>query len=156
MVDQLSAFASEVTRVALEVGTQGILGGQAKVEGVQGTWADLTRNVNVGRFSFLFIFASIGFSDDMRLAKQKMASNLTDQVRSISEVTKAVALGDLRKLVDVDVQGEMLDLKVWRSSFNDFFLLTHVLLLTDDRQLDGGAAEYPGQRGDESEFGSRD
>jgi hypothetical protein len=48
MVDQLSAFASEVTRVALEVGTQGILGGQAKVEGVQGTWADLTRNVNVG------------------------------------------------------------------------------------------------------------
>ncbi|KAF9459630.1 hypothetical protein BDZ94DRAFT_1171284 [Collybia nuda] len=88
MVDQLSAFASEVTRVALEVGTQGILGGQAKVEGVQGTWADLTRNVN------------------------KMASNLTDQVRSISEVTKAVALGDLGKLVNVDVQGEMLDLKM--------------------------------------------
>jgi len=53
MVDQLSAFASEVTRVALEVGTQGILGGQAKVEGVQGTWADLTRNVNVGPHIFL-------------------------------------------------------------------------------------------------------
>ncbi|KAG2144423.1 HAMP TYPE histidine kinase [Suillus bovinus] len=88
MVDQLSAFASEVTRVALEVGTQGILGGQARVEGVQGTWADLTRNVN------------------------KMASNLTDQVRSISEVTKAVALGDLSKVVNVDVQGEMLDLKM--------------------------------------------
>ncbi|KAG2037088.1 hypothetical protein BDR03DRAFT_934152 [Suillus americanus] len=88
MVDQLSAFASEVTRVALEVGTQGILGGQARVEGVQGTWADLTRNVN------------------------KMASNLTDQVRSISEVTKAVALGDLNKVVNVDVQGEMLDLKM--------------------------------------------
>ncbi|KAL4267517.1 histidine kinase [Pleurotus pulmonarius] len=87
MVDQLNAFASEVTRVALEVGTQGILGGQARVDGVQGTWADLTRNVN------------------------KMASNLTDQVRSISEVTKAVASGDLTKLVDVDVQGEMLDLK---------------------------------------------
>ncbi|OCH92001.1 histidine kinase [Obba rivulosa] len=87
MVDQLSAFASEVTRVALEVGTQGILGGQAKVEGVQGTWADLTRNVN------------------------KMASNLTDQVRSISEVTKAVANGDLGRTVNVDVQGEMLDLK---------------------------------------------
>ncbi|KII84955.1 hypothetical protein PLICRDRAFT_116963 [Plicaturopsis crispa FD-325 SS-3] len=87
MVDQLSAFASEVTRVALEVGTQGILGGQARVEGVQGTWADLTRNVN------------------------KMASNLTDQVRSISEVTKAVAAGDLSKTVQVDVQGEMLDLK---------------------------------------------
>ncbi|KAG0694624.1 hypothetical protein DFH29DRAFT_959340 [Suillus ampliporus] len=88
MVDQLSAFASEVTRVALEVGTQGMLGGQARVEGVQGTWADLTRNVN------------------------KMASNLTDQVRSISEVTKAVALGDLSKVVNVDVQGEMLDLKM--------------------------------------------
>ncbi|KAG6865414.1 hypothetical protein C0991_002804 [Blastosporella zonata] len=88
MVDQLSAFASEVTRVALEVGTEGKMGGQAKVEGVQGTWADLTRNVN------------------------KMASNLTDQVRSISEVTKAVALGDLGKQVNVDVQGEMLDLKL--------------------------------------------
>ncbi|KAH8103228.1 hypothetical protein DFH11DRAFT_1692635 [Phellopilus nigrolimitatus] len=79
MVDQLSTFASEVTR--------GILGGQARVEGVQGTWADLTRNVN------------------------KMASNLTNQVRSISEVTKAVAHGNLSKFVDVDVQGEMLDLK---------------------------------------------
>ncbi|KAF9254420.1 hypothetical protein L218DRAFT_886343 [Marasmius fiardii PR-910] len=87
MVDQLGAFASEVTRVALEVGTQGILGGQARVEGVQGTWADLTRNVN------------------------KMASNLTNQVRSISEVTKAVAQGNLSKFVEVDVQGEMLDLK---------------------------------------------
>ncbi|KIL58310.1 hypothetical protein M378DRAFT_15628 [Amanita muscaria Koide BX008] len=88
MVDQLSAFASEVTRVALEVGTFGILGGQATVEGVQGTWADLTRNVN------------------------KMASNFTAEVRSISEVTKAVAMGDLTKLVDVDVPGEMLDLKM--------------------------------------------
>ncbi|KAG2087618.1 putative two-component system sensor kinase [Suillus discolor] len=88
MLDQLSAFASEVTHVALEVGTQGILGGQARVEGEQGTWADLTRNVN------------------------KMASNLTNQVRSISEVTKAVALGDLSKVVNVDVQGEMLDLKM--------------------------------------------
>ncbi|THU84046.1 hypothetical protein K435DRAFT_929096 [Dendrothele bispora CBS 962.96] len=83
MVDQLGAFASEVTRVALEVGTQGILGGQAKVEGVQGTWADLTRNVN------------------------KMASNLTNQVRSISEVTKAVAQGNLVKFVEVDVQGQL-------------------------------------------------
>lgn len=88
MVDDLNAFAGEVTRVALEVGTQGILGGQAKVEGVKGTWADLTRNVN------------------------RMATNLTDQVRSISEVTKGVATGNLTKLVDVDVQGEMLDLKM--------------------------------------------
>ncbi len=87
MVDDLNSFASEVTRVALEVGTQGILGGQAKVEGVKGTWADLTLNVN------------------------KMAANLTDQVRSISKVTKAVAMGDLAKIVDVNVQGEMLELK---------------------------------------------
>jgi osomolarity two-component system sensor histidine kinase NIK1 len=108
MVDQLSAFASEVTRVALEVGTQGILGGQAKVEGVQGTWADLTRNVNVcfppllPDYPKITTFASL----------QKMAANLTDQVRSISDVTKAVALGDLSKQVNVDVQGEMLDLKL--------------------------------------------
>ncbi|KAI0044635.1 hypothetical protein FA95DRAFT_1544784 [Auriscalpium vulgare] len=88
MVDQLSTFASEVTQVILEVGTQGVFAGQANVEGVQGTWADLTRNVN------------------------KMARNLTDQVRSISKVTKAVALGDLSQTVDVDVQGEMLDLKM--------------------------------------------
>jgi len=103
MVDQLSAFASEVTRVVLEVGTQGILGGQAKVEGVQGTWADLTRNVNV---RFLVLLTRL-----VLLFLQKMASNLTNQVRSISEVTKAVALGDLSKQVNVDVQGEMLDLK---------------------------------------------
>ncbi|GAB1522101.1 histidine kinase osmosensor [Rhizoctonia solani] len=87
MVDQLSTFASEVTRVALEVGSMGILGGQAQVEGVKGTWADLTRNVN------------------------NMASNLTNQVRSIAKVTTAVAHGDLRQFVEVDVQGEMLMLK---------------------------------------------
>ncbi|KAJ7025691.1 hypothetical protein C8F04DRAFT_132369 [Mycena alexandri] len=87
-VDQLSVVASEVTRVVLEVGTYGRLGGQAKVEGAQGTWKDLTDNVN------------------------KMALNLTDQVRSISLVTKAVAYGDLNKKIDVDVSGEMLDLKV--------------------------------------------
>jgi osomolarity two-component system sensor histidine kinase NIK1 len=108
MVDQLGAFAAEVTRVALEVGTQGILGGQARVEGVQGTWADLTRNVNVRnkrsdhtRTQLLTLYPL-----------KKMANNLTDQVRSISEVTKAVALGDLTRTVDVDVQGEMLDLKL--------------------------------------------
>ncbi|KAG9021381.1 hypothetical protein FRB95_002292, partial [Tulasnella sp. JGI-2019a] len=87
MVARLKTFASEVTRVALEVGTMGVLGGQAKVEGVQGTWADLTNNVN------------------------KMAENLTQQVRAIARVTKAVAQGDLRQTVEVDVQGEMLDLK---------------------------------------------
>jgi hypothetical protein len=69
MVDQLSAFASEVTRVALEVGTQGILGGQAKVEGVQGTWADLTRNVNV--CPFLFFLRVHWVSDNMGLVNRK-------------------------------------------------------------------------------------
>ncbi|KAJ2365600.1 hypothetical protein H4S02_010645, partial [Coemansia sp. RSA 2611] len=87
MVDQLSVFASEVSRVAKEVGTEGILEGQAKVEGVDGTWRDLTDNVN------------------------KMAANLTSQVRSISGVTKAVAHGDLTQKINVDVQGEMLELK---------------------------------------------
>ncbi|KAJ2804275.1 histidine kinase osmosensor, partial [Coemansia furcata] len=87
MVDQLNTFASEVSRVAREVGTEGKLDGQANVEGVGGTWRDLTDNVN------------------------KMAANLTSQVRSISDVTKAVAHGDLTQKINVDVQGEMLDLK---------------------------------------------
>jgi len=87
MVDQLNAFASEVTRVAREVGTDGKLGGQAAVEGVAGTWKDLTDNVN------------------------QMAGNLTDQVRNIAEVTIAVANGDLSKKITVDVRGEILQLK---------------------------------------------
>ncbi len=87
MVDQLNSFASEVTRVAREVGTEGKLGGQAKVEGVGGTWADLTDNVNL------------------------MAANLTGQVRNIAEVTTAVASGDLSKKITVDVKGEILELK---------------------------------------------
>jgi HAMP domain-containing protein/signal transduction histidine kinase/CheY-like chemotaxis protein len=87
MVDQLRAFASEVTRVAREVGTDGKLGGQAFVPGVAGTWKDLTDSVN------------------------QMASNLTGQVRNIAEVTKAVANGDLSKQITVDVKGEILDLK---------------------------------------------
>src|SRR6201991_1593395 len=87
MVDQLNSFSSEVTRVALEVGTEGKLGGQAKVPGVGGTWKDLTDSVN------------------------QMASNLTNQVRNIAEVTTAVAKGDLSKKISVDVKGEMLELK---------------------------------------------
>jgi len=87
MVDQLSSFASEVTRVAREVGTEGKLGGQAQVKGVSGTWKDLTENVNF------------------------MASNLTGQVRNIAAVTTAVANGDLSKKITVDVQGEILELK---------------------------------------------
>ncbi|WP_181700859.1 HAMP domain-containing protein [Chthonobacter albigriseus] len=87
MVDQLNSFASEVTRVAREVGTEGKLGGQARVEGVAGTWKDLTDNVNA------------------------MAANLTGQVRNIAEVTTAVASGDLSKKITVDVRGEILELK---------------------------------------------
>src|SRR5438067_299375 len=87
MVDQLNSFAAEVTRVAREVGTEGKLGGQAQVRGVGGTWKDLTDNVNF------------------------MASNLTNQVRNIAEVTTAVARGDLSKKITVDVRGEILELK---------------------------------------------
>ena len=87
MVDQLSSFASEVTRVAREVGTEGKLGGQAEVKGVAGTWKDLTDNVNF------------------------MAGNLTAQVRNIAEVTTAVANGDLSKKITVDVRGEILEMK---------------------------------------------
>src|SRR5439155_1281409 len=87
MVDQLNAFASEVTRVAREVGTEGKLGGQANVKGVGGTWKDLTDNVNL------------------------MAANLTGQVRNIAQVTTAVANGDLSKKITVEVRGEILELK---------------------------------------------
>ena len=87
MVDQLNAFAGEVTRVAREVGTEGKLGGQAEVPGVAGTWKDLTDNVNL------------------------LAANLTTQVRNIAEVTTAVARGDLSRKITVDVKGEILELK---------------------------------------------
>ena len=87
MVDQLNGFASEVTRVAREVGTEGKLGGQAQVPGVAGTWKDLTDNVN------------------------SMAGNLTGQVRNIAEVATAIASGDLSKKITVDVRGEILQLK---------------------------------------------
>src|SRR5207253_1710180 len=85
--EQLSSFASEVTRVAREVGTEGKLGGQAQVKGVAGTWKDLTDNVNL------------------------MANNLTTQERNSAEVTTAVANGDLSKKITVEVRGEMLELK---------------------------------------------
>src|SRR5206468_3687496 len=87
MVDQLSSFGAEVTRVAREVGTEGKLGGQAEVPGVAGTWKDLTDNVNF------------------------MASNLTDQVRNIAHVSTAVATGDPSRKITVDVRGEILELK---------------------------------------------
>src|SRR5262249_45349918 len=87
MVDQLSSFSAEVTRVAREVGTEGKPGGQAQVKGVSGIWKDLTDHVNV------------------------MASNLTDQVRSIALVTTAVANGDLSRKITVDARGEVAELK---------------------------------------------
>src|SRR5437762_8696920 len=87
MVDQLSSFASEVTRVAREVGSEGKLGGQADVGGLAGVWKDLGDNVNF------------------------MASNLTTQVRNIAAVTTAVATGDLSRKITVDVRGEILELK---------------------------------------------
>jgi HAMP domain-containing protein/signal transduction histidine kinase/DNA-binding response OmpR family regulator len=88
MVDQLSSFASEVTRVAREVGTEGVLGGQAQVRGVSGVWRELTHNVN------------------------SMANNLTIQVRNIAEVSQAIATGDLSRKITVDVKGELLGLKI--------------------------------------------
>src|SRR3569623_1111617 len=87
MVDQLNSFASEVTRVALEVGSEGMMGGQANVQGVEGKWKELTVSVN------------------------KMASNLTGQVSNIADVTTAVANGDLSRKIEVDVKGEILELK---------------------------------------------
>src|SRR5205807_1573188 len=87
MVDTLGAFADEVTRVAREVGTEGILGGQANVPNVAGTWKDLTDNVN------------------------ELAGNLTRQVRTIAEVTSAVATGDLTRSISVEAQGEVAELK---------------------------------------------
>src|SRR5207244_9826284 len=85
IVDQLSSVAAEVTRVAREVGTEGKLGGQAEVQGVAGTWKDLTEGVN------------------------SMASNLTAQVRNIADVTTAVATGDLSRKITVDVKGEIFE-----------------------------------------------
>ncbi|KNE78632.1 hypothetical protein ADZ36_32240, partial [Streptomyces fradiae] len=87
MVDQLSLFTSEVTRVAREVGSEGRLGGQARVPGIGGVWRDLTDSVNF------------------------MAGNLTDQVRSVAQVTTAVAKGDLSQKITVDARGEILELK---------------------------------------------
>src|SRR5665213_1615543 len=106
MVDQLNGFASEVTRVAREVGTEGKLGGQAQVRGVAGTWKDLTDSVN------------------------SMASNLTNQVRNIAEVTTAVANGDLSKKITVDVRGEILQLKNTINTMVDPVSYTHLTLPT--------------------------
>ncbi len=128
MVDQLSSFADEVTRVAREVGTEGNLGGQAQVRGVAGTWRDLTDNVN------------------------SMASNLTGQVRNIAQVTTAVARGDLSQKITVDARGEILELKNTvntmvdqLSSFADE--VTRVAREVGTEGNLGGQAEVRGSRG---------
>jgi len=128
MVDQLNAFASEVTRVAREVGSEGKLGGQADVPGVGGTWKDLTDSVN------------------------SMAGNLTAQVRNIAEVTTAVASGDLSKKITVDVQGEILELKNTINTMVDQLGMlagevTRVAHEVGTEGKLGGQAEVPGVGG---------
>ena len=128
MVDQLSAFADEVTRVAREVGTEGRLGGQAQVPGVGGTWRDLTDSVNF------------------------MAGNLTSQVRNIALVTTAVAQGDLSKKIDVDARGEILELKTTINTMVDQLSsfaaeVTRVAREVGSLGLLGGQAEVEGVSG---------
>src|SRR3989449_219147 len=128
MVDQLNGFASEVTRVAREVGTEGKLGGQAAVPGVAGTWKDLTDNVN------------------------SMASNLTGQVRNIAEVATAVANGDLSKKITVDVRGEILQLKDTMNTMVEQLRsfaaeVTRVAREVGTEGKLGGQAEVPGVAG---------
>jgi HAMP domain-containing protein/signal transduction histidine kinase/CheY-like chemotaxis protein len=128
MVDQLGSFASEVTRVAREVGTDGKLGGQADVQGVAGTWKDLTDSVN------------------------SMAGNLTAQVRNIADVTKAVAAGDLSKKITVDVKGEILELKATINTMVDQLRsfaaeVTRVAREVGTEGKLGGQADVPGVAG---------
>jgi CheY-like chemotaxis protein/HAMP domain-containing protein/signal transduction histidine kinase len=128
MVDQLNAFASEVTRVAREVGTDGKLGGQAQVKGVSGVWKDLTDNVN------------------------SMASNLTAQVRNIAEVATAIADGDLSRKITVDVKGEILELKntinTMVDQLNGFAAeVTRVAREVGTEGKLGGQAQVPGVAG---------
>ena len=128
MVDQLNSFASEVTRVAREVGTEGKLGGQAEVPGVAGTWKDLTDNVNF------------------------MAANLTAQVRNIAEVATAIAGGDLSKKITVDVRGELLQLKETLNTTTDQLRsfageVTRVAREVGTEGRLGGQANVPGAAG---------
>ncbi|KWT63233.1 histidine kinase [Streptomyces albus subsp. albus] len=128
MVDQLSNFAEQVTRVAREVGTEGILGGQAEVQGVSGTWKDLTQSVNF------------------------MANNLTSQVRSIGEVTTAVARGDLSKKITVDAKGEILELVTTVNTMVDQLSLFAEQVTRVAREVGtegqlGGQARVPGVTG---------
>ncbi|WP_229903800.1 HAMP domain-containing protein, partial [Streptomyces spiralis] len=128
MVDQLSVFTSEVTRVAREVGTEGTLGGQAEVPGVSGTWADLTDSVNA------------------------MAGNLTTQVRDIAQVATAVAKGDLSQKIDVPARGEILQLKETVNTMVDQLSafadeVTRVAREVGTEGRLGGQAKVPGVAG---------
>src|SRR5690606_26880895 len=128
MVDQLSSFADEVTRVAREVGTEGKLGGQADVRGVSGTWRDLTDSVNT------------------------MASNLTSQVRSISQVTTAIAGGDLSQKITVTAKGEVAELAETINSLTDTLRVFAGQVITVAREVGtegklGGQAQVPGVAG---------
>src|SRR5207237_1146759 len=128
MVDQLNAFAGEVTRVAREVGTEGRLGGQAQVPGVAGTWKDLTDSVN------------------------SMAGNLTGQVRNIAEVATAIANGDLSRKITVDVRGEILQLKETLNTMVDQLNrfageVTRVAREVGTEGRLGGQAQVPGVAG---------
>src|ERR1700737_113493 len=128
MVDQLSSFAAEVTRVAREVGTEGLLGGETDVPGVAGTWKDLTDSVN------------------------SMAGNLTAQVRNIAEVTTAVARGDLSRKITVDVRGEILELKNTTTTMVDQLTafageVTRVARAVGTEGKLGGQAVVPGVAG---------
>ena len=140
MTDQLNAFASEVTRVAREVGTEGKLGGQADVRGVAGTWRDLTDSVN------------------------SMAGNLTGQVRNIADVTTAVAKGDLSKKITVAVRGEILELKNTINTMVDQLSafaseVTRVAREVGTQGQLGGQADVPGVGGtwkDLTDYGQLD
>src|SRR5439155_983471 len=128
MIQRLSVFTAEVTRVARDVGTEGKLGGQANVPGVAGTWKDLTDNVNL------------------------MASNLTGQVRNIAEVATAVASGDLSRKITVDVKGEILELKDTINTMVDQLNafageVTRVAREVGTEGKLGGQAEVPGVGG---------
>ncbi len=128
MVDQLSSFADEVTRVAREVGTDGRLGGQANVQGVSGTWRDLTQNVN------------------------QLAANLTEQVRNIAKVTSAVAAGDLGQKITVDAQGEVAEVKTTVNTMVDQLSrfadeVTRVAREVGSQGRLGGQADVPGVSG---------
>ena len=149
MVVRLRALAAEVTRVTLEVGSQGILGGQAHVPDVEGVWLELTRNVRQSPCLPLCFF----LSNACRFAQvNRMCSSLTDQVRSIATVTTAVARGDLTRKIEIQVEGEMATLKTTVNSMVDQLSafaseVTRVALEVGTQGILGGQARVEGVQG---------